>query len=98
MAIQTSFEYVQASFETALAVTGGGVSYVDLERDQTGLGQVCTHVTTRDLPDEIKREFRLLLRMHELVNDTLSTAGGGALKAIDWRGAIGLGADCARFY
>ena len=34
VAIQTSFERTQSSFErTPLAVTGGVVSYVDLERD-----------------------------------------------------------------
>ena len=62
VAIQTSFERTQSSFErTPLAVTGGVVSYVDFERDQTGLGQVFTHVTTKDLPYEDEREFRLLL-------------------------------------
>ena len=74
----------QASFETtSLAVTGGVVSYVNFERDQTGLGRLCTHVTTRDLPYEMNREFCLLLWMHELINDTLSTPWGGASEAVD---------------
>ena len=86
VAIQTSFERMQASFErTPLAVTGSVVSYVDFERDQTALGQVFTHVTTKDLPYEDEREFRLLLWEHDPANVTLSTAGGGALTAVDVR-------------
>ena len=84
VAIQTSFERMQSSFErTPLAVTGGVVSYVDFERDQTGLGQVFTHVTTKDLPYEDEREFRLLPWEHDPANVILSTAGDGALTAID---------------
>ena len=86
VAIQTNFERMQASFEkTPLAVTGGVVSYVDFARDQTGLGQVFTHVTTKDLPYEDEREFRLLLWEHDPINVTLTAAGSGVLTAVDTR-------------
>ena len=62
VAIQTNFERMRASFgRTPLAVIGDVVSYVNFERDQSGLGQVSTHSTTKDLPCEDEREFRLLL-------------------------------------
>lgn len=70
---------VQTSFErTPLAVTGGVVSYVDFVRDQTGLGQRFTHVTTKDLAYESECECRLWLWVHERANVTLSKAGRGA--------------------
>lgn len=79
VAIQNSFERTQASFErTPLAVTGGVVSYVDFVRDQTGLAQRFTHVTTKDLPYESQCGCRPWLWVHERANVTLSKAGGGA--------------------
>jgi hypothetical protein len=63
---------VQASFDkTAFAVTGSVINYVDFERSQTGLGQVFTLVTTKDLPYEDEREFRLLLWQHDPANSAL---------------------------
>ena len=86
VAIQTTFERMQASFEkTPLAVTGSVVSYVNFERDHTGLGQVFTHVTTKDLAYEDEREFRLLLWEHDPVNVSLSAAGSGSLTDVDPR-------------
>lgn len=59
-AIRTTFERVQASFEPfAGAITGGVVSYVDFERDLIPVGNVFTHVITKDRPYRDEREFRL---------------------------------------
>jgi hypothetical protein len=86
VAIQTNFERIQACFEkTNLCINGGIVKYVDFEREQTDLGQVFTHVTTKDLPYEDEREFRLLLWEHDLSNTTLSSAGSGVHVKIDVR-------------
>ena len=75
---------MQASIaRTPLAIPGSVVSYVDFERGHTGLGQVFTHITTRDLPCMDEREFRSLLWKRELANVTLATAGGSAITVID---------------
>jgi len=86
VAVQTTFERIQASFDkTPHTVDGGVVSYVDFEREHTGLGQVFTHVTTKDLPYEDEREFRLLLWTHDPANVSLQGAGDGALVNVDTR-------------
>ena len=80
VAVQTHFERMQAAFDgTLLTVAGGLVDYVDFERDLTGLGQLFTHVTTKDLPYSDEREFRLLLWQHDPNNASLSSAGDGVL-------------------
>jgi len=58
VAVQTSFERMQASFErTPLAVTGGVISYVDFARDHTGLGQIFTHVPRRTYRTKTNASF-----------------------------------------
>ena len=80
VAVQTYFERMQAAFDrTHLTVNGGLINYVDFGRDLTGLGQVFTHVTTKDLPYSDEREFRLLLWQHDPGNTSLSTADDGVL-------------------
>ncbi len=60
-AIQTTFERLQASFETLTpAITGGVVDYVDFNRDTTAVGNVFNHVATKDMPYCDEREFRLV--------------------------------------
>jgi hypothetical protein len=84
VAIQTTFERLQASFDrTPLAVMGSVISYADFERDHTELGQVFTHVTTKDLPYSDEREFRLLLWQNDPTNSSLFMAGDGALADVN---------------
>ncbi len=60
-AIETNFERMQAALDASSAwVTGGVVEYVDFSRDLTPLGNVFTHVATKDLPYRDEREFRLV--------------------------------------
>jgi len=61
-AVRTTFERVQASFESfSGSVTGGVVDYVDFNRDRTQVGNVFNLVMTKDRPYTDEREFRLLL-------------------------------------
>jgi len=84
VAIQTTFERMQASFDkTPLAVSGAVVNYIDFEREKTGLGQVFAHVTTKDLPYEDEREFRLLLWQHDPSNAILPAAEDGVQVEVD---------------
>jgi len=84
--VRTNFERMQASFDKSpLAVTGSVVNYIDFERDHTGLGQVFTHVTTKDLPYSDEREFRLLLWQHDQSNESLFASGDGLLTDVDPR-------------
>jgi len=86
VAVRTNFERMQASFDKSpLAVTGSVVNYIDFERDHTGLGQVFTHVTTKDLPYSDEREFRLLLWQHDQSNESLFASGDGLLTDVDPR-------------
>jgi hypothetical protein len=60
-AIETNFERLQAAMDASSAwVTGGVVDYVDFSRDLTPLGNVFTHIATKDLPYKDEREFRLV--------------------------------------
>lgn len=62
IAVRTTFERVQASFESfAGAITGGTVAYVDFMRERTPVGNVFNLVMTKDIPYFDEREFRLLL-------------------------------------
>lgn len=84
VAISTTYERLQASFEDSPgAVTGGMTTYVDFERDHTGLGQVFTHVTTKDLPYADEREFRLLLWKNDPRNNELALDGDGVAVPIN---------------
>lgn len=84
VAISTTFERMQASFsESPGAVSGGVVTYVDFDRDHTGLGQVFTHVTTKDLPYSDEREFRLLVWQHDPKNTVLAFDVDGVAIPVD---------------
>ena len=62
IAVRTTFERVQASFEDfSGSVTGGVVDYVDFARERTPVGNVFHLVMTKDYPYCDEREFRLLL-------------------------------------
>lgn len=62
IAVRTTFERVQASFDGfAGAITGGTVDYVDFTRERTPVGIVFNLVMTKDMPYFDEREFRLLL-------------------------------------
>ena len=61
------------------------MNYIDFERDHTQLGQVFTHVITKDLPYSDENEFRLLLWQHDQSNGSLSTVEDGAFIDVDAR-------------
>lgn len=62
IAVRTTFERVQASFDSfSGAITGGTVEYVDFMRERTAVGNVFNLVMTKDIPYFDEREFRLLL-------------------------------------
>jgi hypothetical protein len=62
IAVRTTFERVQASFDGfAGAITGGTIDYVDFMRERTPVGNVFNLVMTKDSPYSDEREFRLLL-------------------------------------
>ena len=85
-AIRSTFERVQASFESFTgAITGGVVSYVDFERDITPVGNVFTHVATKDLPYRDEREFRLFFWRHDPKNQPIEPGPVGVRVAVDIR-------------
>lgn len=85
-AIRTTFERIQSSFELFKgSITGGGVSYVDFEKDVTPLGNVFNHVVTKDLPYRDEREFRLFFWCHDLKNQMIKPSSDGIRVAIDVR-------------
>jgi hypothetical protein len=62
IAVRTTFERFQASFDGfAGAITGGTIDYVDFMRERTPVGNVFNLVMTKDSPYSDEREFRLLL-------------------------------------
>ena len=85
-AIRTTFERVQASFESFVgSITGGVVSYVDFERDLTSIGNVFNHVITKDLPYRDEREFRLLFWRHDPKNQPIEPGPIGVRVQVDIR-------------
>jgi hypothetical protein len=83
-AVETSFERLRASLEnTTAAVTGGVVQYVDFERDRTPVGNVFTHVATKDKPYQDEREFRLVLWAVDPRNSDYPKATNGVRVKVD---------------
>lgn len=85
-AIRTTFERVQASFESFVGeVTGGVVSYVDFERDLTSVGNVFNHVITKDRPYQDEREFRLFFWRNDPKNQSIEPGPKGVRVQVDLR-------------
>ena len=85
-AVRTTFERVQSSFDSFPGtVTGGVISYVDFERDITHLGNVFTHVTTKDLPYRDEREFRLFVWRSHPRNQAVEPGLRGLRVRVDLR-------------
>jgi hypothetical protein len=77
-AVRTTFERVQASFESfSGSVTGGVIDYVDFTRDRTPVGNVFHLVMTKDAPYTDEREFRLLLWKLDPKNAQQEPSGKG---------------------
>lgn len=73
-AIRTTFERLQASFDSfAGTVTGGTIDYIDFTRDTGPVGNVFHLVMTKDLPYSDEREFRLLFWKIDPINANLQT-------------------------
>ena len=84
VAIATTFQRMQAALSDSLgSVCGGEIAYIDFEREHTALGQVFTHVTTKDIPYSDEREFRLLLWQPDPLNSSLSLSGDGVSVSVD---------------
>lgn len=85
-AIQTTFERAIAAFDSFKgAVTGGVVEYLDYEREETRIGNVFTHVVTKDLPFRDEREFRFLIWKCDPKNCQVDFAQKGVGVAINAR-------------
>lgn len=85
-AVQTTFERVQASFNSFPGVISGGVvEYVDFERDITPTGNVFNHVITKDLPYTDEREFRLFFWQPDPRNQNAVLAPHGSRVRVDLR-------------
>jgi len=83
-AIQTTFERVQASFDSSpAAINGGVVEYVDFSRDLTPLGNVFHHVATKDMPYRDEREFRLVFWNPDPCNVDLPRSPNGVRVQVD---------------
>jgi hypothetical protein len=85
-AIQTTFERVQAAFESSPGlVQGCPVDYLDFSRDSFDIGNVFTAVTKKDLPYKDEREFGLLFWRVDPANSAIAVEadGGGVKVAVD---------------
>lgn len=77
-AIKTTLERACASFQPFVGtVQGGVVQYVDFEREETPLGNVFTHVITKDIPYEDEREYRFMVWCIDPENSTVTFAEKG---------------------
>lgn len=77
-AIRTTFERLQASFDSfSGTITGGTIDYIDFARDRVPVGNVFHLVMTKDLPYSDEREFRLLFWSIEPLNANLRTEPNG---------------------
>lgn len=60
-AIKKTYERIKSAFiDSPCKVTGGKVSYVDIETAGTETGNIFHHVAKKDLPYKDEREFRLV--------------------------------------
>lgn len=83
-AVRTTFERIQAAFEPFKgSIAGGVVEYIDFERDTTELGNVFSHVITKDLPYIDEREFRLLFWRVEPKNTDTALSSNGVRVRVD---------------
>jgi hypothetical protein len=77
-AVKTTYERIQASFETfSGSITAGVVEYVDFSRERTPVGNVFHLVMTKDSPYRDERELRLLLWDVDPKNVDLHKSGNG---------------------